>query len=149
MLCSLPYLPGRVAAIPEVVQDLAFAKRIHGLKETVVVIGDKLEIGGQALERFFLEHALIAIEIIEHLALEYKEPGTGPGVRLGFLYEVQHLVGLVNVEDAKSRNRAKSGHRGEPAMVPVERQQPRDIDVAHTISVSQHKTIIGNVLLGA
>src|ERR671913_172734 len=69
----LPGLPGRVARLPELLEQLAIAQRIHALPEIVVAVGHQLALVGESLERVLLPLRRIAGHLVEYLGLAHEE----------------------------------------------------------------------------
>src|SRR5689334_5905086 len=143
-----PNLPGRLTIFPEVVQNLEFTIGVHRKKGSVVVVRHQLTLRCQPFQRLMLQNALVAIQVIEHLALEHEESCTGPGIRFRFLDEVLHLVLGVNVEDSEAGNRTKRGYRRQLPMTLVKLDQPSDVNIADAVPIGHHETIVRDVFLG-
>src|SRR5205823_687887 len=126
---SAPYLPRRLPAFPEIVQQLIFAIGIHCVKKARMVVRYELPFGGQAHERLMFQGDLVTTQVIKDLTLEDEESGTGPRVGLRFFDEVQDLVRIIDVENSEARNRTERRHRREPAVALVKFQQTGKVDV--------------------
>src|SRR5437867_4507767 len=90
---SLPHLPGRFARLPQRLQTIAVAKRIHALPESLMPERRELSLCSETLQRIALQHCLIPIQILENLRLEHEEATVDPAfLGLRFFLEVDHLV---------------------------------------------------------
>src|SRR4051794_19763928 len=72
----LPDLPLRLAVVPEGVELLPVAERVHPHPEALVPVDAELAVAGQALQRGVLEHDLggVRVEVpLQKLALEEEE----------------------------------------------------------------------------
>src|SRR5450631_1490628 len=94
---------------------------------------------GESLERLFLPEGAVAVDVIEHLWLQYEEAAVDPAfARLILLGEVLHFV-AGELEAAESCGRA---HRRDGRQLPVrlmELDELLDVDIAHAVAVSQAK----------
>ena len=97
---------GVCLARPEFIQVLVFAVGVHGEEEAVVAIGHELAFARQAFQRFALEDALRAAEVIEDAAVEDEEAGADQAVGLGLFHEALHLPCGVGFEHSEPRDRA-------------------------------------------
>src|SRR5581483_11124168 len=134
-----PRLPGRGAALPEVVEQPELARRVHGLKEVGVLEGDELPVGREALERLALEgdRRVVAEVVPDAPGVENEEAAVdaaGAGLRL--LVEAGD-EGPVEVDLAEAAGRARGGHRRHLAVLLVEGEEPADVDVRHAVAVRE------------
>src|SRR5579872_6843179 len=90
-------------------------------------------------ERIAFEYRVVAVEVIEHLRLEYEEAAVDPAfLRLRLLLEIHHLV-PVERHGSEARRRTNGGHRRKPSMAAVEIEQLLNVHVGNTIAVGQHE----------
>ncbi len=126
---------------PKFVQILIFAVGIHGEKEAFVAVGHQLTIGRQAFQGLTFQHAFVAFQIIENAALEHKETGAGPSLRLRFFGEVRYTIVGVQLRNAEARDRAHSGDGRQFSVRAMEFEQCADIDIRQPVAVGQHEGV--------
>src|SRR5437867_549774 len=75
---ALPDFPGRAVARPKVVEVADIAQRIHTLPEPRVTVGMEMSLARESFERFGLPVSLVALDVVHHAGLQYKEPAVDP-----------------------------------------------------------------------
>src|SRR5438477_544670 len=89
-----PGLPGRLVGVPEVLEQAHVAKRVHALPEALVLVGRKLPLLGQSLERLALKERAVPIDESRDLGLEHEEAAVDPALAdLRLLGEMADQVG--------------------------------------------------------
>src|SRR5687767_324119 len=75
-----PHLPRRRAGVPDLVEGLPLAVGVHGVEEAAMAVGHQLALVGQPLQRLALQDRVVAVQVVEDLAVEDEEAGAGPGL---------------------------------------------------------------------
>lgn len=113
------------------------AKGIHGLPEPFMLICHQFTFIGQSLQRTGFPTRLVAIDILYAGRLKDKKATVDPAsVPLGLLGEPGHPV-FLHVEGAVPARRLHRGHRCLAAMLLVEGNQRRDIDIAQPVTIGE------------
>src|SRR5262249_52739265 len=111
---GLPDLPGRIPGREQLVHPLLLLRRVHRHPEAVVVVGQELPLGEQALEG--LEHQLFPFaQVVEDLLAEHEEstvdadPGFHDVVKAGddaFGIRRDRMVGEIRLAAEEARDAA-------------------------------------------
>src|SRR5262245_21674700 len=142
---TAPRRPRRVAALPQPVQVLQVAQRVHALPEVAVLVGHELAFLRERLERLELEVRRVAGDEVERSRLEDEEAAVDPRVALqALLGELLHAVALER-EAAEARGRAHGGDGRELAVRLVERDELVEVDIADAVAVGAEERAVAQV----
>src|ERR1700736_3683126 len=70
---SLPQFPRRRAALPQRIQVLLVAQRIHGLPEAPMHPGGQLTVRSQIFHGFLFPNRIMAVDEFQHAGLENED----------------------------------------------------------------------------
>src|SRR5690242_12875518 len=117
---SVPRLPRRASALPQLFQFDLVAEGVHRLPEAVVSIGGQLAVARERFEWRALPHAVVAVDIGERAGFEHEEAAVDPAaVALRLLGEARDAM-AVDVERAESTRRLYRADGGEGAALAME-----------------------------
>src|SRR5436190_20536218 len=125
----LPNLPGRVLPLPQVLQQPLVAERIHALPEAFMSKSDELSGGSQLLQGIGLQTAVITLEVIKDLWLEYEEASVNPTFADLWLFgEFNYDVSVKN-QTSKSSRGPDGCYCANPTMTAMKFKQVTQIDI--------------------
>src|SRR5690606_7035172 len=145
---SVPDPPGG-AGLPQLLEALLVAQRVHALPEPLVPVGHELPVLGQLLERLALELGVVAGDVVEHARLQHEEGAVDPALaRLGLLVELDDLVAVeLEVTEAGGGPGGRQG--GELAVRAVELDELVEVDRRHAVAPGDHERAVTQVGLEA
>lgn len=127
---------------------LAVVQRIDRLPEPRVAIGSQFTVAREADERLLLPHRIIALDVIEHLGLQHKEPAVNlRRAVVGLFADVADRV--IAGRQCKRTEASEWLHSGERSMAPLRMMvsdERANVNVAHAIVVRQAERFLANVL---
>src|SRR6188472_3458904 len=110
-----PDFPGRLAALPQLVEQHLLSQRIHALPEIMMAESHQLAVGGETLQRLTLEVSLVAVDVVEHTRFEHEERAVDPPLpELRLLRELHDPV-AVELEVPETGGRSHGSQRRELA----------------------------------
>ena len=136
----VPDPPGRLAAGPEVVQRHRVLVGVHAVPEALVAEGVQLAVGGEALQRLALEHA-VGVEIAERPGLEAEEATVDPVLAARLLGEAGDAVPLPELSHPPLQVRPHHRQRRQVAMTAVELEQRPEVDVGDAVGVGHAEAL--------
>src|SRR6516162_7553486 len=137
-ISSLPNFPGRLAGFPEIVQQLEFVRGVHVLPETFMGVHHQFAGLGQALQRFTLQHQILAVAQIPVKDAGVKDEKTAVDVMCGLRFFLElYDMGILNHQFPKPSRRMNAGERGGFAVGLMKFPERADVDVADAVTVSQ------------
>ena len=99
------------------------AQRIHGLPKSVVLIGCKLSLGRQMLQRFLFENRFITCDIVEDFGRKHHKPTINPiSIAVWLLLKLPHHVIHAEINCAKASGRLDNSQGGVSATALMHRQ---------------------------
>src|SRR5204863_2683149 len=136
--------PAGPARPPLLVQLLSLAVGVHRRPVARMLIHSELAGGREALERLPFERRGVR-EVLEDAGLEDKEAAVHPAfLELRLLAEAERHP-VLHVELAEARERPDPGYRRELAVLPVEAQEGREVDVGEPVAVRAHEGFLLDV----
>src|SRR4051794_34711987 len=141
MAFLLPFLPGRVSAPPQILQNLFLTESVHRLPITPVLERSELLGLGELLHRFTLPYAVVTRYDVKDRICQDKEATIDPAsvaLRL-FVKSIDATIVLIDLDRAKATLRQYRRHRGGPSMPLVEVTQRVQVDVRQSIAICHMK----------
>lgn len=151
----LPHLPRRMAAVPELLEPVLVALRIHAAPESVVRIAGELALEGKAFHgnsRKVLRRPILTIgaDVVEHLWLAHHKAAVDERlVSRSLLAEGPHHSRIVHVKHAKALANDDPGEGDHRAMRPVERDDVIGVHVGYAVTIGEEKGLVAHILLDA
>src|SRR6185503_6216539 len=131
---SLPFLPGRGARRPQLLEVALVAQRVHRVPEAVVAVGRELPLGGEALHRLALPHRVIAVDVAADLGGQHEEAAVDPAaVAVRLLLEAAHAL-VLHLQGAEAPGRLHGRDRRERVLGAVEVDQLPDVDRGQAVA---------------
>ena len=129
-------------------QDFLFPDVVHALPEAPVLVAHQLALGGQRPHGLLLEHAVVAVQVVEYRRLQHHVARVDRGAVCGLLLpEGADGIVLADVQYALLLGLVHRGEGGDPAVGAVEIQQFTDVHVAHAVAVGEHEGLVPDVFL--
>src|SRR5208282_4525397 len=109
------------ALLPQCVQALLVAQRIHRLPESAMHPGSELAARSKMLHRLVLPHDAVAGDQVQHAPFQHKEAAVDQATLLVRLLLEGYHLGSLHHDAAEARGRAYARDRCLAAMRAVER----------------------------
>src|SRR5436190_462995 len=119
--------PGRVAALPELVEEECVLVRVHAVPEALVTVCVELPRARHRLERAAFQN-VVRTDEAERGRLHHAEAAVHPAVEPGLLLEPGDAPVVAQLRDAPGVARAHDRHRRRPAVGAVEVDQRAHVE---------------------
>src|SRR5450830_1416659 len=139
LVISVPFLPGGLAAGPQVFKRHLVMQSVHGLPETVVLVGHELAVSGELHQGLLLPDGAVVFEVTQYLGREHKKTGIDEGtVALWHFFEA-HDLAVLNIQRTKTTGWIGCSQCGGFTMAAMEGDGGTDIDIAHAVAIGEAK----------
>src|SRR5215471_12229888 len=139
-----PGFPGGSAGGPKLIEKRVLADGVHRLPKIGVLVSDQLTIGRQTLQGLAFQNGIrVSSEIWpKRDGVENKESTideTSGGLRL-FVEMLNERACHLHLSETPGRTHR--GHRGDLAVLPVKLNQLADVDIRHSVAISEAELIL-------
>src|SRR6266849_2872711 len=130
----IPHLPGCLAGPVHLLEELPLLEGVHARPEPVVLVGEQLPGGDQALER--LDDELFSrLDVVEHVAAKCKETAVDPHIRLADMAYALHEAVVLEIDEMERPGRFDRDKRAHFAAAPEPVQVAGQGEIRHAVRV--------------
>src|SRR5262245_15791859 len=148
---GLPDPPWGITTVPDLLQDHFVAESVHVLPIAVVPVDSELVLLNELAQRLLLPNRRVAVDKVHNLGFHDEEASIDDvairevllskrGDARSFRGEVQHAEAARQLDCRDGRERA---------LLPVKRDEIRDIHVAHAVAIGQTKCRVVEIIADA
>ena len=141
----LPHPPGSISGLPQLLEVVAVAQRVHRLPEPLVTVGGELTLPCERAHRLLLPHGVITIEVATDPWRKHEKTTIGPAaVPPRFLLELPHPL-AIDIERPEPTWRLHRGHGRVGALVAVKRDESRHVHIRDAVAVGEAEVLVANI----
>src|SRR4029453_3620295 len=146
---SFPYFPGSPASVPDFLQVVLVAQRVHGMPEPAVYVFRKLALASERLHRYPLPDSRVTVDVVKHLGREDEKTAIDhSSVSLRFFLEAANQI-VVQYHGAEATRRLDGNQRSKYIPFLVKFDEPGQITLRNAFSICHAKRLVAEIGLDA